>query len=86
VTRRLSAVHLRRTGGRRLRDLVNSGVHRLRAQVLGALSHEATKRRGAYEPSILRGQVLEIERPRELGSSQGENPNIGYSKSQSCEE
>jgi hypothetical protein len=30
--------------------------------------------------------VAEIERSRELGSSQGESPNIGYSKSRRREE
>jgi hypothetical protein len=31
---------MRRTGGERSRDLVNSGVHRVRAQVLGIQIHE----------------------------------------------
>jgi hypothetical protein len=40
---RTRVVHLRRTGGRDRDDLVNSGVCRVKAQVLGAPSHEATK-------------------------------------------
>jgi hypothetical protein len=40
VARRLRAVHLRRIGGKRSRDLTNSGVRRVRAQTLGTPSHE----------------------------------------------
>jgi hypothetical protein len=40
VARGSGAVHLRRTGGRRSKDLANSGARRVRAQVLGIQSHE----------------------------------------------
>jgi hypothetical protein len=41
---RIVAIHLRRTGGERSRDLANSGVRRLRAQTFGTPSHEYARR------------------------------------------
>jgi hypothetical protein len=40
---RIIVVHLRRIGGKRSTDLVNSGARRLRVQHLGAPSHEAAR-------------------------------------------
>jgi hypothetical protein len=83
---RIGAIHLIRTGGRDQGDLANSGVRRVKAQVLGIQSREARGREAAKERERsravhLRGQVAEIERSHELGSSQSESPSIGCSKS-----
>jgi hypothetical protein len=92
-------VHLGRTHGRDRRDLANSGVHRIKAQVLGVQSREARGREarrsegrvaeiGSRNSSIwvFKGQVArDREISGELGSSQVESPNIGYSKSRGRE-
>jgi hypothetical protein len=41
---RIRAIHLKRTGGKDREDLVNSGVHRVNAQVFGAKIHETRGR------------------------------------------
>jgi hypothetical protein len=78
------------TGGKRSRDLANSGVRRVKAQVLGVQSREArgreaTKEREDHSHPSEEDRWREIVRSRELGSSQVENPNIGYSKSRGRE-
>jgi hypothetical protein len=65
---------------------VNSGVRRIKAQVLGVQSREARGREAdevarRSGPSIWEGRVAEIERSRELGGSQDKGPSIGCSKS-----
>jgi hypothetical protein len=44
VAGRLRAIHLRRKGGKRSRDIMNLGVCRVRAQTLGTPSHEDARR------------------------------------------
>jgi hypothetical protein len=44
---KIRTVHLGRTGGRDRRDLTNSGVCRIKAQVLGVQSREARGREAA---------------------------------------
>jgi hypothetical protein len=68
LVRRLRAIHLRRTGGERSRDLVNSRVCRVRAQTLGIPSREDTR-------SEKKGKTVGSEKPiayHALGGSQVE--------------
>jgi hypothetical protein len=74
----------------RSRDLANSGVRRVKAQVLGVQSREArgreaTKWREDRSHPSEEDRWREIEGSRELGSSQVESPTFGYSKSRGRE-
>jgi hypothetical protein len=86
VARRSRAIHLGRTHGRDRRDLANSGVHRINAQVLGVQSCEARGREAAKwredqgRPSG-KDAWQRLERSRKLGGSQDKGPSIGCSKS-----
>jgi hypothetical protein len=83
---KIRTVHLGRTRGRDRRDLANSGVRRIKAQVLGVQSREARGREAAKwredqdRPSG-KDAWQRSERSRELGGSQDKGPSIGCSKS-----
>jgi hypothetical protein len=65
---------------------LGSGVRRLKPKCWVKSPSPKQQRSGERLGAIhLRGQVAEIERSRELGSSQGESPSIGYSKSRGRE-
>jgi hypothetical protein len=78
---KIRTVHLGRTHGRDRRDLVNSGVRRIKAQVLGVQSHEAAKWREDQEFPSRKDVWQRSERSRELEGSQDKGPSIGFSKS-----
>ena len=69
---------------------MNLGFRRIKAQVLGVQSREvrgceAAKWREDQDRPSGKDAWKEIERSHELGSSQVESPNIGYSKSRGRE-
>jgi hypothetical protein len=53
-----------------IRDLANSGVRRVKAQVLGVQSREATKERGDCSHPSKEDRWREINESRKLGNSQ----------------
>ena len=82
---KIRSVHIGRTRGRDRRDLANSGVRKIKAQVLGVQSREArgreaTKWREDQDHPSGKDVWQRSERSRELGGSQDKGPSIGCSK------